>query len=480
MLLIPCPWCGPRDETEFRYGGQAGIVSPPDPDALDDAAWAEYLFMRDNPKGPFRERWFHAPAAGAGSTSTRDTLTNEIECRPDDGLAPAAGGTGGIDRSDAPSPSRSTARPSPASRRHAGLRAAGQRRRRRRRGASTTTGRAGSSRPGRRSRTRSSRSAAERRRGADAPRDAVELWTGWRRGAPRSRPPRADDGSGRFDRTTRMRGPGRRGGAGPGGRGARSRQRRTACCSSTSDPCDASRCDGVQVLSPGDGARHLRPRLRARRRAPPDPAIEGRLWHIRAGRIVIATGAIERPIVFAGDDRPGVMLAAAAATSRLRRPAGSGSRSSRPTARPTPSPRPRARGVERGRRRRASRRRGRGTGGDDAGRLDSVTHRRPTARTTAPRPSTCCWCPAAGTRTSRCGASPRHAAVRRADRGVRPGRPGSRRIEAVGLPPATACRISSAAAPTRDGDRDAWATHYVDLQRDATVRRPAARARRRA
>ncbi|MGZ8625813.1 MAG: sarcosine oxidase subunit delta, partial [Actinomycetota bacterium] len=23
MLLIPCPWCGPRDEVEFRYGGQA-------------------------------------------------------------------------------------------------------------------------------------------------------------------------------------------------------------------------------------------------------------------------------------------------------------------------------------------------------------------------------------------------------------------------------------------------------------------------
>ena len=37
MLLIPCPWCGPRDETEFRYGGQAGIVTPPDPDAID--AW---------------------------------------------------------------------------------------------------------------------------------------------------------------------------------------------------------------------------------------------------------------------------------------------------------------------------------------------------------------------------------------------------------------------------------------------------------
>ncbi len=59
MLSIPCPWCGPRDETEFRYGGQAGIAYPADPDALTDAEWADYLFMRDNPKGAWRERWVH-------------------------------------------------------------------------------------------------------------------------------------------------------------------------------------------------------------------------------------------------------------------------------------------------------------------------------------------------------------------------------------------------------------------------------------
>ena len=33
-----------------------------------------------------------------------------------------------------------------------------------------------------------------------------------------------------------------------------------------------------------------------------------RYWEIRAGRVVLATGAIERPIVFAGNDLPGVML----------------------------------------------------------------------------------------------------------------------------------------------------------------------------
>ena len=51
MLLIPCPWCGPRDETEFRYGGQAGIAYPADPDALTDAEWVELPVPARQPQG---------------------------------------------------------------------------------------------------------------------------------------------------------------------------------------------------------------------------------------------------------------------------------------------------------------------------------------------------------------------------------------------------------------------------------------------
>ncbi|MCF1643832.1 sarcosine oxidase subunit alpha family protein [Streptomyces indiaensis] len=39
-----------------------------------------------------------------------------------------------------------------------------------------------------------------------------------------------------------------------------------------------------------------------------------RLWHIRARRVVLATGAHERPLVFSGNDRPGVMLSSAVRT----------------------------------------------------------------------------------------------------------------------------------------------------------------------
>ncbi|MGI9463782.1 MAG: FAD-dependent oxidoreductase, partial [Aestuariivirgaceae bacterium] len=37
-----------------------------------------------------------------------------------------------------------------------------------------------------------------------------------------------------------------------------------------------------------------------------------RLWKVRANQIIVASGAIERPIAFANNDRPGVMLASAA------------------------------------------------------------------------------------------------------------------------------------------------------------------------
>ena len=78
MLLLPCPWCGERDEVEFSYGGQAGVPYPAEPAALSDEEWAAYLFVRDNPKGPFRERWVHTHGCRRWFELTRDTLTNEI------------------------------------------------------------------------------------------------------------------------------------------------------------------------------------------------------------------------------------------------------------------------------------------------------------------------------------------------------------------------------------------------------------------
>lgn len=78
MLLIPCPWCGAREEIEFRYGGEAHIARPADPAALDDAAWAEYLYLRANPKGLLAERWVHSHGCRRWFNLLRDTLSHQI------------------------------------------------------------------------------------------------------------------------------------------------------------------------------------------------------------------------------------------------------------------------------------------------------------------------------------------------------------------------------------------------------------------
>jgi len=78
MLLIPCPYCGPRPELEFRYGGEAHVARPLDPDALDDAAWAEFLYHRANPKGTHLERWRHIHGCARFFNCMRDTVTDRI------------------------------------------------------------------------------------------------------------------------------------------------------------------------------------------------------------------------------------------------------------------------------------------------------------------------------------------------------------------------------------------------------------------
>jgi methylglutamate dehydrogenase subunit C len=53
-------------------------------------------------------------------------------------------------------------------------------------------------------------------------------------------------------------------------------------------------------------------RVSAHKRAAAPGEPRHRQWTIRAGSVVLATGALERPLVFPGNDRPGVMLAGAA------------------------------------------------------------------------------------------------------------------------------------------------------------------------
>jgi len=78
MLLIACPWCGERDEREFSCGGEAHIARPVAPETLSDDAWADYLFMRRNPKGSHFERWVHTHGCRRWFNLARSTVDHRI------------------------------------------------------------------------------------------------------------------------------------------------------------------------------------------------------------------------------------------------------------------------------------------------------------------------------------------------------------------------------------------------------------------
>ena len=78
MLIFSCPWCGPREESEFYHGGEAHLQRPKAPERLTDEAWADYLFMKKNTKGVYLERWAHQFGCRRWFNIARNTLTNEI------------------------------------------------------------------------------------------------------------------------------------------------------------------------------------------------------------------------------------------------------------------------------------------------------------------------------------------------------------------------------------------------------------------
>ncbi|HEX4183079.1 MAG TPA: sarcosine oxidase subunit delta [Caulobacteraceae bacterium] len=89
MPGIVCPFCGPRAELEFRWGGDAQVTRP----ALScgDAVWARYLFHRRNPKGSSLERWVHAYGCRQWFLVARDTVTHEVTATSPLGGSSSAG-----------------------------------------------------------------------------------------------------------------------------------------------------------------------------------------------------------------------------------------------------------------------------------------------------------------------------------------------------------------------------------------------------
>jgi sarcosine oxidase subunit delta len=78
MLLIACPYCGERPELEFAHGGQAHIARPAKPSAADAQEWTRFLYIRDNTKGLYAERWRHSHGCGKFFNAVRDTTTDHF------------------------------------------------------------------------------------------------------------------------------------------------------------------------------------------------------------------------------------------------------------------------------------------------------------------------------------------------------------------------------------------------------------------
>ena len=75
MILIDCPWCGPRNSTEFHHHGPR--TSRPSAEEADLATWRRYLYQRPNPLGEVEETWYHSAGCRRFFTLRRHTLSNE-------------------------------------------------------------------------------------------------------------------------------------------------------------------------------------------------------------------------------------------------------------------------------------------------------------------------------------------------------------------------------------------------------------------
>lgn len=81
MLLIHCPYCKvDRPELEFVCRGEAHIARPLDPSSQTDEEWMTFLYLRENPKGLYAERWRHIHGCGRFFNAIRDTVSDKFVC----------------------------------------------------------------------------------------------------------------------------------------------------------------------------------------------------------------------------------------------------------------------------------------------------------------------------------------------------------------------------------------------------------------
>lgn len=77
MQVFDCPFCGPRNETEYHFVAEAGKVRPDTTKEIGDTEWASYLYTQRNKKGHVREVWMHLTCSELFLIE-RDSVTMEV------------------------------------------------------------------------------------------------------------------------------------------------------------------------------------------------------------------------------------------------------------------------------------------------------------------------------------------------------------------------------------------------------------------
>jgi heterotetrameric sarcosine oxidase delta subunit len=73
--VLTCPNCGPREVTDFGFGGE---LNPRPRSAPSLRELGRYNYFRKNVAGVQREWWCHRSGCGAWFIAERDTRTNEV------------------------------------------------------------------------------------------------------------------------------------------------------------------------------------------------------------------------------------------------------------------------------------------------------------------------------------------------------------------------------------------------------------------
>ena len=75
MKILTCPLNGPRNISEFTYGGE--LHAMPNPVNSNPREWAEYVFFHDNQAGVVTEWWCHT-ATSYWFLAQRNTISDQV------------------------------------------------------------------------------------------------------------------------------------------------------------------------------------------------------------------------------------------------------------------------------------------------------------------------------------------------------------------------------------------------------------------